>query len=227
MSEDAGAGEGAGVGTELHVLVVDDSEDDALLVLRELRRAGYECAFRRVETAEAMDAALEEEHWDVVISDYSMPRFSGPAALSLLQDKGLDLPFVMVSRVIGEETAVEALRAGAHDFVMKGNLARLAPAVGRELREAQVRRERRQAAEALRASEERFRELADLLPETVFEAGNDGLLSFINRRGLDLFGYRLDEVRAGLPVLQLIAVEERPRAQANVDSRLGGTRGAA
>ncbi|MBI5014846.1 MAG: PAS domain S-box protein [Deltaproteobacteria bacterium] len=215
------------MGTQLHVLVVDDSEDDALLVLRELRRAGYECAFRRVETAEAMDAALEEEHWDVVISDYSMPRFSGPAALALLQDKGLDLPFLMVSRVIGEETAVEALRAGAHDFVMKGNLARLAPAVGRELREAQGRRERRQAAEALRASEERFRELADLLPETVFEAGNDGLLSFINRRGLDLFGYSLDEVRAGLPVLQLIAVEERPRAQANVDSILGGTRGAA
>ena len=141
-----------------------------------------------------MEAALDRESWDVVISDDSMPRFSVPAALSLLQAKGLDLPFLMVSRVIGEETAVEALRAGAHDFVMKRNLARLAPAVGRELREAQVRRERRQAAEELRASEERFRELADLLPETVFEAGEDGILTSINRTGLELLGLSLQEI---------------------------------
>ncbi|MEW6486345.1 MAG: PAS domain S-box protein [Thermodesulfobacteriota bacterium] len=215
------------MGTPLRVLVVDDSEDDALLVLRELKRGGYDCASRRVETAQDMEAALDRERWDVVISDYSMPRFSGPAALALLQGKGLDLPFLMVSRVIGEETAVQALRAGAHDFVMKRNLARLAPAVGRELREAQMRRERRQAAEELRASEERFRELADLLPETVFEAGEEGVLTFINRTGLELFGFSLQEIRDGLPVLHLLCPEDRPRARANMEAILAGRRVAA
>jgi diguanylate cyclase (GGDEF)-like protein/PAS domain S-box-containing protein len=140
----------------LRVLLVEDSEDDALLLLRELRRGGYTPTWERVDTPAAMEAALEGQAWDLVISDYNMPRFSGPAALSILQQRGLDLPLIMVSGVIGEETAVVAMQAGADDYLMKGSLARLTPAVRRALREAEHRRERKRAEAALRESEERY-----------------------------------------------------------------------
>jgi DNA-binding NtrC family response regulator len=115
------------------VLIVEDTEDDALLVLRELERAGYEVSHERVETPSAMATALERE-WDIVISDYSLPQFSGLAALALVQAHQPDLPFIITSGTIGEEMAAEALRAGAHDFFVKGRLARLVPAVEREVR---------------------------------------------------------------------------------------------
>jgi len=127
------------VATPLRVLMVEDSEDDAVLVLRQLRRSENEPTFERVDTPEAMKAALDRQTWDIVISDYSMPRFSMPAALRMVQEKGIDVPFIVVSGAIGEEAAVEAMRAGAHDYVMKDNLARLAPVVEREVREAELR----------------------------------------------------------------------------------------
>ena len=141
------------MGRSLGVLVVEDSEDDALLVLRELQRGGYKVDSERVDTAAAMQAALARRRWDIVIADYAMPTFSGLAALQIVKDSGLDLPFLIVSGAIGEDTAVEAMRSGAHDYLMKGRLARLVPAVERELREAQVRRERKQAEESLRHAE--------------------------------------------------------------------------
>ena len=128
--------------TPLRVLIVEDSSDDALLVVRELVRGGYETYFERVDTPEAMREALDEGRWDVIISDHAMPRFSAPEALGILQEKALDLPFIIVSSEIGEDTAVAMMRAGAHDYVAKGNLTRLCPAVARELREAAERRER-------------------------------------------------------------------------------------
>ena len=134
----------------LRVLIVDDSENDALLLLRGLRRGGFDVDFARVETAEGMAAALAGQPWDIVISDYSMPHFSGLAALALLKQSGLDLPFVLVSGTVGEDVAVEAMKAGAHDYVMKGNLQRLSTAIERELREVEVRRERKSAEERLR-----------------------------------------------------------------------------
>ena len=134
----------------LRVLIVEDSEDDTLLLVRELRHGGYDPTYQRVETPEAMRAALEAQTWDIVISDHTMPHFSGPAALALLQASGLDLPFILVSGTIGEETAVAAMKAGAHDYIMKGNPARLIPAVERELREAEVRREYKRAEEKIR-----------------------------------------------------------------------------
>jgi len=140
--------------TPLRVLIVEDSEDDAMLVLRELRRADYDLTSERVDTPEAMNAALDQQTWDIVLCDYAMPRFSMPAALAMVKEKGLDLPFIIVSGAIGEEAAVAAMRAGAHDYVMKGNLPRLVPAIERELREAEVRRERKQAEEGLKQSEE-------------------------------------------------------------------------
>ncbi len=129
----------------LHLLIIEDSENDALLLVHELRRGGYDPIFERVDTVAAMKAALDQKSWHVIIADYNMPHFSGLAALQLLQETGLDLPFILVSGAIGEEIAVEAMKAGAHDYVMKDNLARLVPAIERELREAEVRRERKQA----------------------------------------------------------------------------------
>ncbi len=134
----------------LSVLHIEDSEDDALLVLRELRRCGYDLEVHQMQTAEEMTVALREGNWDVVISDYVMPRFSGLDALGLLKASGIDLPFIIVSGKIGEDVAVEAMKAGAHDYILKGNLARLGPAVARELRDAEIRRGRRRADEALK-----------------------------------------------------------------------------
>ena len=135
------------MGRPLRVLVIEDSVADAELVLAELRRGGYDPAWRRVDTPEAMQAALEEQHWDIALADYSMPRFSAPAALDLMKQMRLDVPFIILSGTIGEDTAVDSLRAGAADFMLKDNLTRLVPAVEREVREAAIRAERRAAHE--------------------------------------------------------------------------------
>ena len=134
---------------QLRVLAVEDVEDDVLLLAREIRRAGYDPVIERVDTAEAMGAALDRGDWDVVIADHALPQFNGLAALALLKQRDLDLPFILVSGAIDEETAVGAMRAGAHDYVMKSNLRRLAPAIQRELHEAQERRRRSEAERAL------------------------------------------------------------------------------
>ena len=133
----------------LRVLIAEDSEDDARLLLRELQQAGYHPTFERVDTPAAMASALDRHAWDLVIGDYSMPAFSGPAALALLRARDPDTPFIFVSGTIGEDVAVEAMKAGAQDFLTKGNLRRLIPAIQRELRDTEVRRERRRAQTAL------------------------------------------------------------------------------
>ncbi len=135
----------------IKLLLVEDSDDDAQLILREIQRGGYEVKFERVETAEAMHSALTRESWDLIISDYSLPQFNAPAALALLQDAGIDLPFIITSGTIGEETAVSALKAGAHDFLIKGNFARLIPAIQREMRDAKIRSEHIQRERELEA----------------------------------------------------------------------------
>ncbi len=133
----------------LRVLIAEDSEDDARLLLRELQQAGYQPTYERVDTPAAMTSALDRHAWDLVIGDYSMPAFSGPAALALLRARDPDTPFIFVSGTIGEDVAVEAMKAGAQDFLTKGNLRRLIPAIQRELRDTEVRRERRRAQTAL------------------------------------------------------------------------------
>jgi diguanylate cyclase (GGDEF)-like protein len=125
--------------TPLQVLVVEDSAEDTELLLGELRRGGYDPMHERVQTADALRAVLDSQPWDIVLSDYSMPGFNGVAALRLVRDKGLDIPFLFVSGTIGEDTAVEAMKAGANDYIMKDHLKRLLPAVKRELREAKFR----------------------------------------------------------------------------------------
>ena len=133
--------------TPLRVLIVEDQEDDAALMLRELRRAQFEPEYQRVETEEELTAALEKGGWDIVLSDHGLPRFNSLQALNMLHESGLDLPFIIVSGSIGEDLAVAAMKSGAHDYIMKNNLARLGPAVEREMREAEVRRARKVAEE--------------------------------------------------------------------------------
>jgi len=137
----------------LRVLLVEDSEDDAQLVLRALKRADYDLTWLRVETAEAMQQALAERTWDVVLSDHAMPHFSAPAALELLKATGQDVPFLIVSGKIGEEKAVELMRGGARDYILKDNLGRLVPAIERELREAHSRREHKSLEEQFRQAQ--------------------------------------------------------------------------
>ena len=141
----------------LKVLIVEDSERDTALLLIELQKAGYAPLYKRVDTAVEMRSALDAEPWDVVISDHVMPTFSSFAALRLLHSKDIDLPFIIVSGQIGEDAAVEAMKAGANDYVMKGNLKRLVPAIQREIRDAQIRRERLQREAELTSQEEESR----------------------------------------------------------------------
>src|SRR5688500_3628033 len=136
----------------LRALVVDDSEDDTVLLVRGLRQGGFEPEFERVETPEAMGAALFNQTWDVIISDDAMPHFSGLAALAVLKESGRDIPLILVSGTIGEDLAVEAMKAGAHDYVMKGNLQRLTSAIERELRDVEVRKAHKRAEEWLKYS---------------------------------------------------------------------------
>ena len=144
----------------LRILLVEDSEDDADLTLAELQGRGMAIESRRVDTEAAMREALAEHRWDLVLSDFNLPRFSAAAALSMLQGSGLDIPFIVVSGFIGEETAVLLMKAGAHDFVMKNNLARLAAAIARELREAEVRVAHRRAQQELLDSRRQLQELS-------------------------------------------------------------------
>jgi signal transduction histidine kinase len=137
----------------LRALIVEDVEQDAQLLLRELRRGDYDVSFERVDTAEAMSAALARQPWDIVISDHEMPRFSAPLALALVKQRKLDLPFIIVSGVVSDDIAVEAMQGGAHDFMAKGKLARLVPAVERELRDVVLRAERVRMEEQLLISD--------------------------------------------------------------------------
>jgi DNA-binding response OmpR family regulator len=132
----------------LRVLLVEDMQSDADLLVRHLTRAGFAVGHRRVDNAQAMRQALAEGTWDLILCDYKMPGFDAPAALQICQECGLDIPFIVVSGTIGEETAVAMMKAGVHDYLLKGNLSRLVVAIERELREAVTRREHRQAVEA-------------------------------------------------------------------------------
>jgi signal transduction histidine kinase len=145
--------------TLLRALIIEDSEDDALLLVQQLSQGGYQPQWRRVETRAALEAALEAEPWDIVFADYSMPHFSGTEALAVVRERGFGMPFMFVSGEIGEDTAVEAMKAGAQDYIMKGNRRRLLPAVARELRDAESRRSRAVMQEELRRGQEQAAEL--------------------------------------------------------------------
>src|SRR5215212_2675515 len=178
----------------LRVLVVEDSEFDAQMVTSLIRKSGADVIAERVETAEQMEKALHAKPWDIILSDYNLPTFSAPEALKLLQHSELDVPFIIISGGIGEATAVAAMKAGAHDYLMKGNLNRLAPAIDRELREAANRRERREAREKLLESELRYRLLWESSPDAVVLMDSDSKIHFANPAVEAVFGYKPEEI---------------------------------
>jgi PAS domain S-box-containing protein len=173
----------------LRVLIVEDREDDALLLELELEKSGYAPECRRVDSLPAMSEALAAQTWDLVIADYRIPGFGGLEALELVKSKGLDLPFIIVSGVITDHEAVAAMKAGAHDYIMKGNWARLSPAVRRELREAQSRRERRRTFEILQAEQVFRQAIENSVPSGIAAVDLKGVQTYVNPAFCELVGW--------------------------------------
>jgi PAS domain S-box-containing protein len=182
----------------LDILLIEDNDDDAELVARELRTAGLTCRMRRVQSMHQLREATAERRWDLVLCDYSLPGFSGTDALGIVRAIDADVPFIFVSGTIGESAAVSAMRGGAQDYVLKGDLVRLAPAIERELREAQDRSNRLRAEAALRASEQRFQRLYDAEVMGLFLWDASGEIADANDYFLRLLGYDRTDLAAGL-----------------------------
>ena len=178
----------------IRVLIVDDSEDDTLLLVDELRDAGYDLTYLRVDTPEAMRAALQEQTWSLIIADYRMPRFSGPEALDVLRESGQDIPFILVSGTAGENVGVDMMHAGAQDFIVKSNLSRMRPAIARELTEAEGRRRRRAAEEAARVSSENYRRMFESAPVVVHTFDREGTILEVNPAFEQILGFSRSEV---------------------------------
>jgi PAS domain S-box-containing protein len=179
--------------SRLRALLVEDSEDDGLLVARELKKGGFDLFYQRVDTLPAMAAALKHHTWDVVISDHSMPQFSAPAALALLKEHGLDVPFIIVSGCIGEDVAVEAMKAGAHDYMLKDDMARLVPAIQRELREAEERNSRKSAEAAHQETEARTQAILENAADGIITIDETGVIRTFNASACRMFGYSAQE----------------------------------
>ncbi len=216
----------------LRTLIVEDSEDDAELLLHELRRGGYAPLATRVDTPEAFDTALEQMSWDIVISDYAMPHFSGLDALKLLQRKGIDVPFILVSGKVGEDIAVGAMRLGAHDYLMKNNFTRLVPAIKRELKEAEGRRQRRDAdarlteeiAERRQAEAEtlRFKNVLDNTLDMIFMFEPESLrFVYLNQGALLSMGYSREEL-LGMTPYQIKPLLPEPKFRQFIAPLLSG-----
>ncbi len=172
---------------ELKVLFVEDAEDDMLLVLHALRTGGYLLRYCRVETAIELRRALAEESWDMLISDFRLPGFSATEALKILGESGLDLPFLIVSGKIGEDQAVAAMKAGATDYLMKDNLTRLVPAVDRSMREAEERRRRHRAEQAILMGKVEWEAVFDAVSDLILVTDYNGVITRCNRRVIEYF----------------------------------------
>ncbi len=202
----------------LEVLLVEDDPNDAELLMRDLTRGGLSVGWTRVHSAEQFGKALAERSWDVILADYSVPAFDALQALRLLHAAEQDLPFIVVSGVIGEEAAVETLKAGAHDFISKNKLWRLAPAVVREVREARVRRERREALERLRDLEARHRRTVESVRDyAIFMLDLDGRVASWNPGAERVLGYSEQEI-AGHPFSALVSAD--PQEERATQARL-------
>ncbi|RSM65389.1 hybrid sensor histidine kinase/response regulator [Actinoplanes sp. ATCC 53533] len=211
---------------EIHVLVVDDSADDAILIVRQLSRAGLVVTSTRADTAPGLQAALTERLPDVVISDYNMPGFRAEDALEQVRARDADIPFILVSGQVGEETAAALMRAGVRDFVLKDRLTRLGPAVQRELREAADRRQRRRAEAALRDSEERFRLLAEHAQDIIFRYRRipEPAMEYLSPAVESVTGHRPEDFYADPELIfRLLEPEDRPIIEQSWGSPLPGT----
>jgi two-component system cell cycle sensor histidine kinase/response regulator CckA len=178
----------------IQLLVIEDSEDDTDLLVRELERGGYQLDFLRVDTAEDLRAALTGRNWDLIVADYSMPRFNGSDALAMVRDHSREVPFIFVSGTIGEEAAVAALKSGAQDYILKGKTGRLLPAIERELREARARHERDQLEADRRAIEERYRQVLTIAGDGIVVVDDEFRIAIFNRGAERIFGYAAEKV---------------------------------
>jgi len=177
----------------LRVLLVEDAEDDATILLRDLKRGGFDPSWERVQTLATLISALNRSEWDVVISDHTMPGFDSLRALEVVKEQGLDIPFIVLSGTIGEDLAVKVMKAGASDYVMKSQQARLVPSIERELREAAIRRAKRRAEEALRRSEEELNDFFEHASVGLRWLGPDGVIARVNTAELEMLGYEHGE----------------------------------
>ena len=175
-------------------MIVEDVDDDAALLVRHLNKAGYAIDFKRVDRAGDFSDSLQDADWDVIISDFSLPGFTGLDALEILKAHGRDIPFIIISGTIGEETAVAAMKAGAADYLMKDNLTRLVPAVVREIADAQERHARREAERSLALSEERYRIVAETASDAIITIDRENIIRFANSATERIFGYTSDEL---------------------------------
>jgi len=196
----------------LSVLLIEDSESDAALDVRALEEAGYKITHEIVSTAKEMRAALNTQTFDLIISDHNLPQFDSLNALAILKESGLDIPFIVVSGTIGEETAVQAMKAGAHDYVMKGNLSRLGTAVERELRDAEVRRKHKQAEDDLRESEEKLRLILETIPVGLSVSDLNGKIIQVNKAAIRLSGFSEKEL-VGRKYLDFIGNNDKDKVK--------------
>ena len=204
------------MGRRLRALLVEDSADDALLVVHQLERGGFTVVFDRVETETALKSAFDRMGWDIVICDYELPGFDAFAARSIVEARDADIPFLIVSGVIDVKTAIEAMRAGVHDYLLKGDLARLGAVVERELAHARTRRARLTAEEALRASEAQYQDLYHNAPDMLASvAANTGRIVQCNRTLATALGSTPENI-IGTPVLDLV----HPRSEADLGAAL-------
>ena len=213
------------MGDVLRVLIIDDSEDDAQLILRQLRKGGYEPKWKRVDTAPAMKNALDNEPWDIILCDYKMPNFSAPAALGLVRELKIDIPVIIISGAIGEDTAVSAMKSGAHDSLMKDKLAKLSVAIEREIREAHNRRAKKNAEDMLKRSEENFRHTLDESPLGVRIISADGENLYANREILNIYGYDNREELNTIPHAKRYTKETLREYEARKEMRKTGNDG--
>jgi len=201
--------------TPLHVLLIEDNADDAFFLERHLRRSGFLPEIKRVEIESEMLSALQgTSHFDIILADYNLPSFSGPAALQLVKTHNLDIPFIMLSGVISEETAVASMRAGAQDYVSKQNMARLVPAIRRELAEAALRRQQLASERALRDSEIRFHSLIEAMPLGLLISDVTGKVTYANGAAQRLLHYSTSDIASGSVTLSSIC----PKLLTSVDA---------
>ena len=178
----------------LRVLIVEDSEDDALLIIHELKKGGYNPVYKRVETAVAMQKALQEKQWDIILCNYKISNFNAPTAIALLKEANIDIPLIVLTGKIGEEKAAECMRLGARDYIMNDNLSRLCPAIARELEDIKVRNKQRQAENDLRQNEEKYRSILETIQEIYYEVDLTGNLTFFNDSLCRTLGYSKEEL---------------------------------
>jgi PAS domain S-box-containing protein len=195
----------------VRVLIIEDNEDDTILEIDALIRGGFTIDYEKIETREELLHALQEKTWDCIISDYAMPRFSGLEALDELKKSGIDIPFILISGTIGEETAVSAMKAGASDYIMKSNLSRLIPAFERELRESESRRQKRQAEAAIQFERILLRTLIDNLPDFIYVKDSDCRIIVANKSSVDFMGYASESQIMGKTDLDIFTDENGNR----------------